>query len=47
MGYGKWIANNIEELGAMSISESLMTNTTLTLLDLQGDYIKRNELKYK
>ena len=33
----KWTANNIGDEGAMKISESLMTNTTLTELNLEGD----------
>ena len=33
----KWPANNIGDEGAMKISESLMTNTTLTELDLHSD----------
>ena len=33
----KWTANNIGDEGAAKISESLMTNTTLTTLDLDGD----------
>ena len=33
----KWTDNNIGAEGAMKISESLMTNTTLTKLDLGGD----------
>ena len=31
--------NNIETEGAVFISECLKTNTTLTLLDLDGDYL--------
>ena len=33
----KWTANNIGAEGAAKISESLMTNTTLTTLDLGCD----------
>ena len=33
----KWTDNNIGAEGAAKISESLMTNTTLTILDLRGD----------
>ena len=33
----KWTDNNIGAEGAVKISESLMTNTTLTILDLYGD----------
>ena len=33
----KWTVNNIGAEGAMKISESLMTNTTLTELNLDGD----------
>ena len=33
----KWTGNNIGAEGAAKISESLMTNTTLTILDLNGD----------
>ena len=33
----KWTGNNIGDEGAAKISESLMTNTTLTELDLYGD----------
>ena len=33
----KWTANDIGDKGAMKISESLMTNTTLTTLDLNCD----------
>ena len=33
----KWTGNNIGDEGAMKISESLMTNTTLTKLGLSGD----------
>ena len=33
----KWTVNNIGDEGAAKISESLMTNTTLTELDLQCD----------
>ena len=33
----KWTGNNIGDEGAAKISESLMTNTTLTTLDLSGD----------
>ena len=33
----KWTGNNIGDEGAAKISESLMTNTTLTILDLRGD----------
>ena len=33
----KWTANSIGAKGATKISESLMTNTTLTKLDLSDD----------
>ena len=33
----KWTDNNIRDEGAAKISESLMTNTTLTYLNLDGD----------
>ena len=33
----KWTRNNIGDEGAMKISESLMINTTLTKLSLEGD----------
>ena len=33
----KWTANNIGAEGAMKLSESLMTNTTLTELNLSCD----------
>ena len=33
----KWTDNNIGDEGAAKISESLMTNTTLTKLDLECD----------
>ena len=33
----KWTGNNIGDSGAMKICEALMTNTTLTELDLGGD----------
>ena len=33
----KWTDNNIGDEGAMKISESLMTNTTLTELNLGCD----------
>ena len=33
----KWTGNNIGVEGAVKISESLMTNTTLTTLDLGSD----------
>ena len=33
----KWTGNNIGAEGAAKISESLMTNTTLTELDLNRD----------
>jgi hypothetical protein len=33
----KWTDNKIGDEGAMKISESLMTNTTLTILDLSCD----------
>ena len=50
----KWTGNNIGDEGAMKISESLMTNTTLTTLDLSCDdniikniknNMQRNEMK--
>ena len=34
----KWTDNDIGAEGAKKISESLMTNTTLTELNLEGDY---------
>ena len=33
----KWTGNNIGDEGAKKISESLMTNTTLTTLVLRSD----------
>ena len=33
----KWTGNKIGATGAMKIAEALMTNTTLTELDLSGD----------
>ena len=33
----KWTGNDIGDEGAAKISESLMTNTTLTTLDLSSD----------
>ena len=39
----KWTGNNIGDSGAMKIGEALMTNTTLTTLDLSGDDKDRNE----
>ena len=33
----KWTDNNIGDEGAMKISESLMTNTTLTYLNMSCD----------
>ena len=33
----KWTGNDIGDEGAAKISESLMTNTTLTTLHLSGD----------
>ena len=33
----KWTDNNIGATGAMKIGEALMTNNTLTTLDLSGD----------
>ena len=40
----KWTDNNIGAEGAAKISESLMTNTTLTKLDLSGnDNITKNK----
>ena len=33
----KWTDNNIGATGAMNICEALMTNTTLTTLNLYGD----------
>ena len=35
-----WTANRIEDSGAIMISESLKTNTTLTKLYLSGDEMK-------
>ena len=32
-----WTGSNIGATGAMKIGEALMTNNTLTTLDLQGD----------
>ena len=43
----KWTVNNIGDEGANKISESLMINTTLTQLDLGGNWnttIDKNEL---
>ena len=43
----KWTANNIGAEGANKISESLMINTTLTQLNLSGNWnttIDKNEL---
>ena len=43
----KWTANNIGNEGASKISESLMINTTLTELNLHGNWnatIDKNEL---
>ena len=34
----KWTGNNIGDEGANKISESLMINTTLTQLDLSGNW---------
>ena len=36
----KWTGNNIGDEGATKISESLMTNTTLTTLYLSDDDMK-------
>ena len=33
----QWTGNRIRAFGAIAISESLKTNTTLTKLDLSGD----------
>ena len=33
----KWTVNNIGDSGAMKIGEALMTNNTLTTLDLWSD----------
>ena len=41
----KWTDNNIGDEGAMKISESLMTNTTLTELNLYGDDNKIKNIK--
>ena len=41
----KWTGNNIGAEGAVKISESLMTNTTLTILNLAGD--DNNNKEYK
>ena len=50
----KWTGNNIGDEGAVKISESLMTNTTLTELNLSRDdnvikniknNTQRNEMK--
>ena len=38
----KWTDNDIGDEGAMKISESLMTNTTLTILYLSDDNIIKN-----
>ena len=44
----KWIDNKIGDEGAVKISESLMTNTTLTILDLDGDdNIAKNLIRKK
>ena len=43
----KWTDNNIRSEGANAISESLKINTTLTQLDLMGNWnttIDKNEL---
>ena len=37
----KWSGNNVEEKGAMMISELLKTNTTLTYLSLECEVIER------
>ena len=39
----KWTGNKIGAKGAAKISESLMTNTTLTELNLGGDNILKNK----
>ena len=39
----KWTANSVGAEGAAKISESLMTNTTLTTLDLYSDDKMWNE----
>ena len=41
----KWTRNEIGDEGTAKISESLMTNTTLTVLDLGGydNIIKNNQ----
>ena len=44
----KWTDNNIGSKGAAKISESLMTNTTLTILVLSSDdnIIKNKQEQY-
>ena len=37
--------NRIEDEGAKSVSESLMINSSLTILYLEGDEKIRNEMK--
>ena len=41
----KWTENNIGDEGAVKISESLKTNTTLTTLDLECDDNKIKNIK--
>ena len=43
----KWTGNNIGDTGAMKIYEALMTNSTLTTLDLRCDDKDRKEKKEK
>ena len=44
----KWTCNDIGESGAIAISESLKTNTTLTTLDLYSDdKIEKKKTKNK
>ena len=46
MNNEKWTGNNIGDKGAAKISESLMTNTTLTTLGLRcDDNITKNKQK--
>ena len=40
----KWTDNNIGDEGTRMISESLKTNTSLTILDLHCDEIEWNEM---
>ena len=42
----QWTDNHIRAKGAIQISESLKSYTTLTKLDLSSDEIEWNEMKY-